>query len=589
MKRILIIVLLTVLFLGIAGGGGSYSLALNAPYSPGDTLYGVQLASEQLWALSFNSNPVDRANVLLELLSRRLDDLFIVVGTSNEPVALTAVDNAYLQALQAIADAPTDKQPALIADLSTMAARGQAILASMSPNDETAVQITALNGKFGRFLQVAGTDSPDLASLAAELTNQAAFAAELALTPSPEAVSLLPDALSDPRAVPFPPNADIGAAHNFFPLTGGHDNIACTDCHTGTTYRGTDNRCVACHLKDDVHQGANGPDCATCHSITKWQDVSFDHSTIGDRDCAECHEPPPNHFEGACRNCHTDTTNFKNAFFDHSTIGNQDCSACHNPPANHYQGACRNCHFDTTNFKNAIFDHSTIGNQDCSACHNPPANHYQGACRNCHFDTTNFKNAIFDHSTIGNQDCSACHNPPANHYQGACRNCHFDTMNFKNAFFDHSGIGNQDCSGCHNPPANHYPGACRNCHGDTSNFRNVNFSHAGLTDCASCHQPPPNHFSGQCSQCHNTSTFSGATFNHTFPMNHGDANGDCARCHTNGGNGPASCFLCHDQQKIEKKHRDEGISDFSNCMACHANGKENGGGDGGGGGHDDDD
>jgi hypothetical protein len=32
--------------------------------------------------------------------------------------------------------------------------------------------------------------------------------------------------------------------------------------------------------------------------------------------------------------------------------------------------------------------------------------------------------------------------------------------------------------------------------------------------------------------------------------------------------------LCHDQQKIIKKHQDEGINDISNCVGCHPDGKD---------------
>jgi hypothetical protein len=64
-------------------------------------------------------------------------------------------------------------------------------------------------------------------------------------------------------------------------------------------------------------------------------------------------------------------------------------------------------------------------------------------------------------------------------------------------------------------------------------------------------------------------------------MNHGDANGNCTRCHTDSGSkGTSNCFLCHDQQKMIKKHQEEGINDLSNCLACHPNGKKEGGGGG---------
>ncbi|MFQ5436678.1 MAG: hypothetical protein ACE5FD_17610, partial [Anaerolineae bacterium] len=190
-------------------------------------------------------------------------------------------------------------------------------------------------------------------------------------------------------------------------------------------------------------------------------------------------------------------------------------------------------------------------------------------------NTSNWSNATFNHNTIGNTDCSACHNPPANHYGGACRNCHQDTSNFSNAAFNHNSIGNTDCSACHNPPANHYGGACRDCHQDTGNFHNVNFNHQGFTDCQSCHARPSNHFPGQCSDCHNTNSWSGASFNHTFPIDHKGANGDCSKCHPGGNTSSWTCTNCHSDQKMDEEHKEVGGYSH-NCIACHANGKKPG-------------
>jgi hypothetical protein len=523
----------------MAGGGVSYSLALNTPYLPGDALYGAQLASEQIWALAFNNDANSRVEILMELFNRRLDELELVLGTEFEMRALTAVDEAFTQLVNEIAALPEDQQAHYLTLLAKLTDRGQLLLAQIIQTEDSALLISHMQNRFGRFLILAQSEQPDLRNFLAETGMPVASNNGQPIPQTPEAIAALPDtfpfSLNAPRSVPFPPNADIATVHSFFPLIGGHDNLECTACHTRETFAGTSTQCVDCHLKDDAHNGQNGTNCASCHSITKWQD----------------------------------------AVFDHATIGNQDCSACHTAPANHFPGACVNCHFDTTNFFNAIFNHNQIGNQDCSACHFAPPNHFEGECRACHVDTNNFRNASFNHSTIGSKDCSACHQPPKNHYEGACRDCHQDTNNFKNAGFNHSTIGNTDCSACHQPPANHYPGSCRNCHGDTNNFKNVNFSHAGLTDCQACHQPPKNHFPGQCSNCHNTNKWGDANFNHRFPLNHGGANGNCTSCHTDGGSaGTSNCFLCHDQQKIIKKHQDEGINDISNCVGCHPDGKD---------------
>ncbi len=354
----------------------------------------------------------------------------------------------------------------------------------------------------------------------------------LDITPSPTGQ------LSTPQIVPLPSEVQPTVAHPFFPLLAGHAGLQCVDCHVEGVERAISADCIFCHRADDIHNGANGSDCATCHAPAGWQFVDFDHSTIDTQDCVGCHQPPVNHFPGACTTCHLDTTNFNNASFDHATLNGQDCVGCHQPPPNHYPGSCSSCHLDTSSFLNVQFNHSNIGTQDCVGCHQPPPNHYAGSCSSCHLDTSSFLNVQFNHSNIGTQDCVGCHQPPPNHYAGSCSSCHLDTSNFLNVQFNHSNIGTQDCAGCHQPPPNHFQGSCSTCHQDTTNFSN-------------------------------------ATFNHTFPLNHGDANGVCTTCHVTNNPPAYTCTTCHnDQADLVEEHNDEGIFDLSNCVRCHLDGEE---------------
>jgi hypothetical protein len=343
--------------------------------------------------------------------------------------------------------------------------------------------------------------------------------------------------LLEPVAVPFPPAAGTIVSHAFFPLTGGHNQLDCLACHVSGVYQGTDPTGYTCHAEDDPHQGANGTVCSTCHIAESWQAVSFDHSTIGTRDCADCHEAPPEHFAPPCAVCHVSTEDFTAVLFDHSQLGTQDCVDCHQPPPDHFPAPCATCHIDTTQFLVVSFDHSLIGSQDCSACHTPPPNHFPAPCATCHVSTANFQVINFDHSLIGSQDCAACHTSPANHFPAPCAACHVNTTNFQDVSFDHSFIGGQDCASCHQPPPNHFPGACSSCHQDTTNFRN-------------------------------------ATFNHLFPLNHGEANGQCATCHANNNTSTYTCTACHRGDELREEHEKEDIFDFSNCVACHADGKK---------------
>jgi hypothetical protein len=84
---------------------------------------------------------------------------------------------------------------------------------------------------------------------------------------------------------------------------------------------------------------------------------------------------------------------------------------------------------------------------------------------------------------------------------------------------------------------------------------------------------PADHYSGQCSDCHNTNTWEGATFNHSFPVDHGNANGNCAACHPSGGS-DWTCYGCHSEAEMIHKHDEEGIPNITGrCLECHPNGE----------------
>jgi hypothetical protein len=81
-------------------------------------------------------------------------------------------------------------------------------------------------------------------------------------------------------------------------------------------------------------------------------------------------------------------------------------------------------------------------------------------------------------------------------------------------------------------------------------------------------------FGVNCAACHSTSKWN-ANYSgpHTFPMRHGDANGNCATCH------PSTlarwtCFNCHNQSQTAQKHAEKGILEITNCVGCHPTGKK---------------
>ena len=79
----------------------------------------------------------------------------------------------------------------------------------------------------------------------------------------------------------------------------------------------------------------------------------------------------------------------------------------------------------------------------------------------------------------------------------------------------------------------------------------------GQAECEKCHADPHGgQFAsrgdqGDCQTCHTTTSFAGATFNHTwFPITSGNHKLTCATCHTNSSNYTVfSCMTsgCHSQ------------------------------------------
>ena len=428
-----------------------------------------------------------------------------------------------------------------------------------------------------------------------------------------------------------------------FPLTGAHVNVPCSQCHVNGKYAGTPTDCAACHLPDyqkttnpNHVQGGFPQTCDVCHNTTAWQPASYDHNKTAfpltgahvnvpcaqchingkyagtPTDCAACHLPDyqkttnPNHaaagFPQTCAVCHN-TAAWQPAIFDHSKTVfpltgahvNVACTQCHingkyaGTPTN-----CAACHLTdyqkTTNPNHAAAGFPT----DCSLCHS----------------TASWAGATFNHNQTQfpltgahvNAACSQCHSSGV--YKGLstdCVSCHLQNYN-STTNPNHVAAGYpQQCNICHNTTAwqpatfdhsktafpltgAHVSVPCASCH--------IAGVYAGTpTDCYSCHKKEyqsttdPNHvaaaFPTTCQTCHTTSSWLGATFNHTwFPIYSGTHQGKwttCADCHVNSANYAAfSCITCHThaQSNVDPQH--SGVSGYAysatSCYSCHPQG-----------------
>lgn len=64
---------------------------------------------------------------------------------------------------------------------------------------------------------------------------------------------------------------DFDHSTTHFLLTGGHDNLLCSDCHIVPGPAKISRLCVSCHKKDDIHLGSFGAQCERCHTALNWK------------------------------------------------------------------------------------------------------------------------------------------------------------------------------------------------------------------------------------------------------------------------------------------------------------------------------
>jgi hypothetical protein len=413
--------------------------------------------------------------------------------------------------------------------------------------------------------------------------------------------------------------ADATFNHNTtgFALTGTHATTPCSSCHVNGNYALTsaNTDCMSCHqsswlstqtLGGNVpnHVQANFPvtaaACSTCHTITVWANGVFDHSTTG-FPLTNSHQLAPAGKVTGCAQCHVGG-NYG------LTSANTDCYGCHQTDWNNTQtlggsipnhvsagfptSLCSTCH-DTISFADATFNHSNTGFALAGT-------HATTPCASCHV-SGNYS------LTSANTDCMSCHqsswlstqtlggNVP-NHVQAnfpvtaaACSGCHPITT-WAAGMFDHSTTG-FTLTGAHQmvPAAGGLITACTQCHVG-GNYALT----AANAVCYSCHLADwnstqtlggsiPNHIAAgyptTCDTCHTTTSWLGATFNHTyFPIpHHGSVCSDCHQVSTN--YATFTCINCHTttaHQQTQTNNQHNGVGGYTygptTCYTCHKNG-----------------
>ncbi len=392
--------------------------------------------------------------------------------------------------------------------------------------------------------------------------------------------------------------------NSIFKLTGRHNTVVCSNCHIDLKFKGTPTNCASCHSKNDPHAGKLGTDCASCHTTNGWTPSTFDHSRStfaldGKHTsvaCSQCHTDKL--FKGTpsdCASCHSDTDPHGGALGNqctdcHTTSGWKPSSFNHNNSifkltGQHSNVACSNCHKDMK-FKGTP--------TNCFSCHEQDDNHNGTLgtnCAACH-STAAWKPSTFDHS-------NSAFPLTGKHTSAACAKCHVNNV-FKgtptNCFAchaqddNHNGTFGQNCAACHSTSGwkpstfdhsksafpltgKHTSTTCTKCH--------VNNVFKGTpTNCYACHASNDRHggkYGTNCAACHSTSAWRPATFDHTFPLDHGESGTvACATCHPGGNTSSYTCFGCHEHTStnMADKHKEERDYAPNKCADCHPDGSD---------------
>ena len=373
-----------------------------------------------------------------------------------------------------------------------------------------------------------------------------------------------------------------------WPLQGKHAKVACRDCHKAAlqkspvasmirrrpaskSWLGLDTTCTSCH--PDVHAGALGPQCESCHTQDGWKPATrFDHARTSypltgkhaTVPCAKCHGQTP--ATGAVATL--DVRRLK-------PVAHQECSACHTDPHKGSMGAtCSSCHvtagFHTLNSKSFRHDktrfpllgaHATVA---CDKCHTKPGGGALpkpafGACRDCHAPAH------------GTQLASRSD-------RGACETCH--TVNgWRPSTFtvaEHAGLRfplegrhkDVECRACHPVAAAMtqelgsakvqlaWPdAACERCHVDPHQGRWANLA-------------------GGCRSCHNLQSFHNAGVDvamhakFSYPLEGAHRALPCVACHPELNHKPARSTLVSAAGGVPKLLFDQ---KRSACRDCHRN------------------
>lgn len=242
------------------------------------------------------------------------------------------------------------------------------------------------------------------------------------------------------------------------------------------------------------------------------------------------------------------------------------CAACHAPPFTTptMRERCLECHQDVAReLADSNSLHGSLApTEGCISCH---TEHRGARASLTRFDGTGTglpQNFLKTHVATWGSSCGACHG----------RNDRFLRRRFSH---DSTSWPLQ---------GEHFRVPCEQCH---QGVRALAGFRATPTDCNGCHQKDDAHRGGygsDCAACHDATSWEAATFEHTFPITHGEGGRvACRTCHQETRNWKRyTCYGCHAHApaRVAAQHQEEGIGgrDLGDCVRCHRTGQEHEGG-----------
>lgn len=138
--------------------------------------------------------------------------------------------------------------------------------------------------------------------------------------------------------------------------------------------------CIDCHrtVSANAHRSRYSEECTSCHTVRRWDDITFNHDMVTEKQCFNCHNGPEDELhlaeEGDCASCH-ETKAWKPATYDHlvyfplTRVHETGCVKCHDDRS-YKKYTCMNCHEHAT--RSIAREHRGEGIRnygDCLRCH----------------------------------------------------------------------------------------------------------------------------------------------------------------------------------------------------------------------------